>query len=160
MGVSIMEETEMRIRRSEKIRRTTNLMVVGFIVMMIIFFFAKLPINMAGWFVPFKVEAPNYIPFTVENRYSKIVGYNKVKIVYENQEGSLTTWVTSKIGWNNVSSWDEKTTLENGTAAYYTETDDVQMISWRKDKVEYAIDYSGDKSLPKDELIKIASSIK
>src|SRR5699024_124066 len=107
-----------------------------------------------------KVESPSYIPLNVEDSYSKVVGFNKVKIVYENQDGSFTTWATSKIGWNNVSSWDEKITLENGTTAYYTETDDVQMISWIKDKVEYAIDYSGDKSLSKDELIKMASSIK
>lgn len=160
MGGSMMEETEMRLRRSEKIRRTINLMIAGIIVMGAILYFAKLPINMAGWFVLFKVESPSYIPLNVEDSYSKVVGFNKVKIVYENQDGSFTTWATSKIGWNNVSSWDEKITLENGTTAYYTETDDVQMISWIKDKVEYAIDYSGDKSLSKDELIKMASSIK
>ncbi len=160
MGVLMLDEMEIKIQRSIKKRRILNFIIVGFILIGTLFYFIKLPVNMAGWFVPFKVEIPNYIPLNVENSYVKVVGFNRVKIVYENLDESLTTWATSEIGWNNVSSWDEKITLENGTTAYYNVKNDVQMISWRMDKVEYAIDYTGDKSLPKDELIKVASSIK
>lgn len=160
MGVSTVDGTETKIQKSIKKRRILIFLIGVLILLGILFNFAKLPLNMAGWFVPFKVELPNYVPLDVEKSYVKVVGFNSVKIVYENQNESLTTWATSEIGWNNVTSWDEKVTLDKGTTAYYNKTNDAQMISWRIDKIEYAIDYTGNKPLSKEELIKIASSIK
>ena len=114
---------------------------------------------MASWFVPFKVETPSYIPIEAENEFAKVFIFNRVKIVYKNQNESLTVWATSKIGWNNVSSWDEKITINDETTAYYNESGDVQIISWRLGKVEYAIDYKGNEPLPIEKMIKMASSI-
>ncbi len=109
---------------------------------------------------PFNVETPDYFPFEVEDKYGKFIGFDRVKLVYKNSDESLTVWVTSEIGWNNVSSWDEQITLSDGNKAYYNKSDKTQMISWRNNNVEYAIDYEGNKLLDKNELIKFASSIK
>ncbi len=155
-----MDDMEMRIQRSIKKRRVLNLIILGFIFVGILFYYIRLPISTVSWFVPFKVESPSFIPLNVENSYAKVVGFDRVKLVYESTDDTLTTWVTTQIGWSNVSSWDEKVTLVNGTPAYYNETDEVQMISWRLEDVEYAIDFTGSTPVPKEELIKIASSIK
>jgi hypothetical protein len=121
----------------------------------------KFPTNKIGWIVPFEVETPDYMPVEVENEYAKFIGFDRVKIVYENEEDSLTVWATTEIGWNNVSNWDEKISLTDGRRAYYTESGSTQMVSWQNGKeVEYAIDYEGNTPLNKDELIRIASSIK
>lgn len=117
----------------------------------------KLPVHAAGWIVPFDVNEPGYIPFDVENRYSEISGFDRVKLVYENSEESLTFWATTETGWNNVSNWDEEVTLDDGTTAYFTSSDETQMISWQKNDVEYAIDYTSAKPIAKSELIKVAS---
>ena len=155
-----MDDMEMRMERSIKKRRILNLIILGFILVGILFYYIRLPVSTASWFVPFKVESPSYIPLNVENSYAKIVGFNRVKLVFESTDETLITWVTTKIGWSNVSSWDEKITLANGTPAYYNETEEGQMISWRLEDVEYAIDFTGNTPIPKEQLIKIASSIK
>ncbi|RXI96600.1 hypothetical protein DS745_23150 [Anaerobacillus alkaliphilus] len=121
--------------------------------------FIKLPVNVAGLFVPFKVENITYIPINVEKQYAKVSSFNRLKTVYESQNESITVWATSKIGWNKVAGWDESITLSDGTTAYYNSVDNVQMISWRKNKVEYAIDYKGTKAMPKEELIKMVLSL-
>lgn len=122
----------------------------------------KLPVNIASWFVTFEVELPEYIPLDIETKYAKVVGFNKLKIVFENPNEKLTVLITNDIGWNNVSNWDEEVKLTDGVLAYYNRNDvnNIQMISWRKDRVEYAIDYEGKGSIDKHKLIKIASSTK
>jgi hypothetical protein len=155
-----LDNIEKRLSKTDKKRKLLTSLFVGFILLGMIFYLIKLPVNMASWFVPFKVEKPTYIPLDIESEYAKVVGFDRVKIIYKSPEESVTVWATSKIGWNNVSSWDESITLTDGTPAYYNESDDLQMISWRMDKVEYAIDFKGQQSLSRDELIKVASSIK
>jgi hypothetical protein len=155
-----MEKVVTWIDRRIKLRKFMTALLLGLFLIGVIFYYVKLPVGMAGLFVPFKVETPEYLPFKVENKYAKFAGFDKVEIIYENQNETLTVWATSNIGWNNVSEWDEKVTLGDSATAYYGETDNVQMISWRVDEVEYAIDYEGNMSLDKEELIKIASSIK
>ena len=155
-----MDEIEKRLTKTDKKRKLLTSLIVGFILLGTIFHFIKLPVNMGSWFVPFKVETPTYIPIDIESAFAKVVGIDRVKIIYEGPRGSVTVWATSKIGWNNVSSWDERITLADGTPAYYNETDNIQMISWRLDKIEYAIDFKGKQPLSKTELTKIASSIK
>lgn len=149
-----------RMGRSIKKRRILNLIIVGFILVGILFYYIRVPVSTASWFVPFKVESPSYIPLNVENSYAKVVGFDRVKLVYECTEDTLATWVNTKIGWSNVSSRDEKITLVNGTPAYYNETEEGQMISWQLEDVEYAIDFTGNTPISKEQLIKIASLIK
>lgn len=132
--------------------------VLAFFLVMILVDFIKLPVGFASIGIPVKLEAPDYLPFTADQQYAQVVTYNKVKLVYELGDDTLTIWVTSDIGWNNVSSWDEKVTLPDGTGAHYTETAEAQMFSWRKGELEYAIDHTGE-PLSKEELIMIASSI-
>ncbi len=121
----------------------------------------KFPTKMIGWIVPFEVITPEYLPFEAEEEYAEFIGFDRVRLVFENAEDSLAIWVTSEIGWNHVSNWDEKLTFEDGRRAYYTESGGNQMLSWRNGKeVEYAINYEGNTPLSKDELIQVASSIK
>jgi hypothetical protein len=155
-----MEKVVTWIDRRIKFRKFLTALLVGLFVIGVIFYYVKLPVSMAGLFVPFKVETPEYLPLNVENKYAKFAGFDKVEIIIENPNETLTVWATSDIGWNNVSEWDEKVTLFDGSTAYYNETDNIQMISWRINDVEYAVDYEGTKPLNKEELIKIASSIK
>ena len=114
---------------------------------------------MADWFVPFNVVEPFYDVEDLDKQYSKVMSYNKVKLVYENQEGILTVWATSEIGWNKVSNWEEEVELLNGATGHYNENNLVQSISFRVDEVEYSIDYKGNEPIPKRDLIKIANSI-
>ncbi|ART74878.1 hypothetical protein B4U37_01915 [Sutcliffiella horikoshii] len=155
-----MDKVEEKLKETDKKRRIFTLLIVVFIIGAITIPFIKLPVNAAGLLVPFKVESATYVPIDVEKQYSKISGFNRVKTIYENQEESITVWATSEIGWNNVSNWDEQITLYDGTTAYYNVIDDnVHMISWRKDEVEYAIDYKGAKEISKEKLIKMVQSI-
>jgi hypothetical protein len=77
-------------------------------------------------------------------------------MIYKGKEESLNVWVSSDIGWNVVTNWDERISLTDGREAHYNKEDNVQMISWRIDNIEYSIDYEGYRS--KEDLIKIASS--
>lgn len=155
-----MDNIEIRLYKTHKKRKLLTSLFVGFILLGMILYLIKLPVHMAGWFVPFKVEIPTYIPIDIESEYAKAVGFDRVKVIYKNPEESMTVWATTKIGWNNVSSWDESITLIDGTPAYYNESEGMQMISWRLDKVEYSIDFKGQEPLSKGDLIKVASSIK
>lgn len=135
-----------------------NIIIGAFIILGLLLSLIKLPIHLANIIVPFDFETPNYIPMDTEKKYVKIVSLDTVKVIYEHQGGAFILWATTEIGWNNVSNWEEKLTLQNGKTAFYTEAD-AQIISWRNDKVEYAIDYIGNTAIAKEELIAIASSI-
>ncbi|MGB2993806.1 MAG: hypothetical protein WBB47_14330 [Paenisporosarcina sp.] len=143
--------------KSNKLTRILTVFMVGFILLGTIFHIIKLPVHMADWLVPFKVVEPFYDVEDLDKQYSKVMGYNKVKLVYENQEGILTVWATSEIGWNKVSNWEEEVELLNGATGYYNETNLFQSISFRVD--EYSIDYKGNDPISKSDLIKIANSI-
>lgn len=151
-----MENTVATYRKLVNRRIVITRVIMGFIILSGIIYFMKLPVHMADWFVPFEIAEP-YIPFKVENSYSKIIGFDRVKLVYENENESITLWATTEIGWNNVSSWE--TVQLRGATGYYNETSDIQMISFKVDSVEYAIDYRGKEFMSKEELIKIANSI-
>lgn len=114
---------------------------------------------MANWLVPFNVESPNEVPFTVNYKYAQIYGLDQVKLVYENEHNTLIVWVTNNIGWVDFSNMDEVVPLTNGLQGYYKEEDGIQMISFRKDSLEFAVEYDGDIWLDKEELVKVASSI-
>lgn len=114
---------------------------------------------MANWFVPFKVESPNEVPFSVKNNYAKISGFDRVKLVYENDRETLIVWVTNDNGWVNGSHVYDTVPLTNGLQGVYKEENGVQMLSFRKDSVEFAIEYNGDILLDKEELVQVASSI-
>jgi hypothetical protein len=86
-----LEDIASNITKSIKTRRVLPLLIVGFILLGTIFYFIKLPVLMAGWFVPFEVVTPSYIPINVENDYVKVIGFDRIKIVYENQDESIST---------------------------------------------------------------------
>jgi hypothetical protein len=145
--------------KSNKFRRILTVFIVGYILLSTIFYIIKFPVHMADWFVPFNVVEPLYDNENLNKQYSKVISYNKVKLVYENQEGILTVWATSEIGWNKVSKWEEELELLNGATGHYNENNLVQSISFRVDEVEYSIDYKGNDPISKSDLIKIANSI-
>ena len=154
-----LDKREPNFAKSIIIRRVLNIFLAAFLLLGAVFYLVKMPVRMAGWFVPFEVETSALVPIKVENAYAKVIGFDRVKIVHENPDQSLTIWVTSEIGWNNVASWDEKTKLMGGTTAYYTETADAHLISWRMEEVEYSIEFEGNEPLSKEKLIEMASSI-
>ncbi|GAA0344034.1 hypothetical protein GCM10008967_38090 [Bacillus carboniphilus] len=155
-----MDKIEQRLKKTDKRRRFITYVIASLFIITILFNFVKLPVTMAGWFVPFKVDTPTYLPLDVEHQYAKVVGLDTVKILYKGSGGTITVWATTNIGWNNVSTWDEQVSLLDGTTAYYDFIDNMQMISWKKGNVEYAVDYQGEPLLAREELIEIASSIK
>lgn len=145
--------------KNNKFRKILTVFIGGFILLGTIFHIIKLPIHMADWFVPFSVVKPLYDIENLNKQYSKVISHNKVKLVYENQDGVLTVWATSEIGWNKVSNWDEEVELLNGAIGHYNENDLVQSISFRVEEVEYSIDYKGNEPISKIDLINIANSI-
>lgn len=131
--------------------------IAGVLFIGLIFPHIKLPNVMANQLVPFKVEEPSYLPIKTSKTYSHVIGSDRVETVYENKNETITVWATTDIGWNVVSNWTEQIVLSNGIRGYYNEQDSLQMISWRKGNVEYAIDYEGE-NLTKEDLIEIAAS--
>ncbi|WLD94721.1 hypothetical protein [Alkalihalobacillus sp. AL-G] len=129
-----------------------------YIVISILVSSLSLSTKVASFLLPFEISTPEELPFEAEETYVKIIGSDRVKIIYENNADQLVLWITTEIGWNNVSSWDEKGSLKNGIIAHYTESSSPK-LSWRKDGLEYALDYSGSRDLDKNDLIKIANSI-
>ncbi|MFN4214864.1 hypothetical protein [Exiguobacterium sp.] len=117
-----------------------------------------MPITVATSFVPFHVAPPSHLPLQVEEQHAYLQNLNQVRLVYKNETESLTVWATTEIGWNHVSSWDDEVRIRDGLDGHYTEFDDMKMVSWQQDNVEYAIDYTGD-HLSKEDLLHIASSI-
>lgn len=116
-----------------------------------------LPITLTTSLVPFEVNEPTYLPIETTNQHSNLVNLNQVKLVYQNDVESLTIWATTDVGWNHVTNWDEQIKLLDGSSGYYTEVDQIKIISWQYKNVEYAIDYSGNR-LSKEELLNIANS--
>ncbi|MGE8019281.1 DUF4367 domain-containing protein [Peribacillus frigoritolerans] len=68
---------------------------------------------------------------------------------------------TNYVSWADDPKWDKNTTIP-GTNYYYQNNDGKQLLFWKdeKEKLELGLEYTGEKSLPKEELIKIAKSIK
>ncbi|WP_316569514.1 hypothetical protein [Neobacillus sp. YIM B06451] len=154
-----MNAIEKRFIISNKIRNILTYLLVGYIAFMVVVSVVKFPVSVAGLF--FKLEPPVYVPIQADHTYARAIGFDRVQLTYENQNESIIVWATSKLGWNNVSDWDESLTLPDGTTAYYTvASDDTQMFSWTKGKVEYSIDYKGTSNLAKEEFIKTALSMK
>ncbi|WP_059172208.1 hypothetical protein [Bacillus sp. FJAT-27445] len=154
-----MNAIERRFIISNKIRNFLTVLFVGYIVFWLILSVMKFPMSVAGLF--FKVDPPAYLPIEADQKYARVIGMNRVQLIYENQNESIVVWATSKLGWNNVSDWDETLSMPDGTRAYYTlGANDTQMFSWKRGKVEYTIDYKGTKDLGKEEFIKTALSMK
>ena len=114
---------------------------------------------MVNWLVPFKVESPGDLPFLVVDQYAKLSGFNRVKLTYKNEDETLNVWVTNDMGWVSASNMDEVIPLTNGLQGHYKEVDGIQILSFRKDSVEFAIEYKGHILLEKEELVQVASSI-
>ncbi|WP_257348579.1 DUF4367 domain-containing protein [Pseudalkalibacillus decolorationis] len=153
---SILDQISVKM----KIMQTLIGIMVLFIIAGTLLSYLQMSPKVVSYIVPFEISTPEQIPFDTDESYASIVSLEKVKVIYKNKNEELVLWITTDIGWNNVSDWEEKVNLEDGTEAYYTEFQNTKMLSWQNDGLEYALDYSGTKDVGERELLKIADSIK
>ncbi|WP_019412930.1 hypothetical protein [Paenisporosarcina sp. TG20] len=145
--------------KSSKLGKLLGIIIIGIISLSLILYFMRLPVQMADWFVTFNVEEPNYKPEEINNKYSKIVSRNKVKTIYEYNDGTLTIWASSEIGWTKGEIWGENVSLLVGEkTAFYQKERNFQMVSFDTQGVEYKIEYIGE-GFSKEELIEVANII-
>ncbi|WP_261130496.1 hypothetical protein [Bacillus sp. Marseille-Q3570] len=142
----------------KRILNITIALCIVFILVAILLPNMKLSTKAAALILPFDISTPVQLPFDSYEEYTSIAGFDRAKVVYENNDEELILWITTEIGWNKVADW-ERTTLEDGTVAHFTELDETQVLSWQKNDVEYALDYSGPEYIAKNELVNIANSI-
>ncbi|WP_215146034.1 hypothetical protein [Exiguobacterium qingdaonense] len=117
-----------------------------------------LPIHATTSFVPFEIHTPTHLPFVAETEYAHLVNLGRVELIYENAEQSITVWATTELGWHHVEEWEPYSQTIQGSPVYFNESDEITIISWQRDNVEYAIDYSGNQ-LSKQDLFDIADSM-
>lgn len=149
---------------SMKTRKIFFGIIIGTLLLTFMLTFISVPINLAGWFLPYEVKTPSYFPFEIKESYAKIhYGFSNrilVEFYYKNNEEEMKLLVTNHRGWTKVPHWDEKENIED-INTYYTEFNHIQLLSWQDDNLEYTIEYRNPKEkLPKDELIKVFQSIR
>ncbi|WP_153122434.1 DUF4367 domain-containing protein [Peribacillus tepidiphilus] len=121
----------------------------------------KFPVNWAQKLVNIKVET-EYIPIQYENNYATIRNCGRncafIKVFYEGSKERIVITATNYVSWGDDPKWDKDTILP-GTSYYYQNRDGKQLLFWRQEELELELEYSG-KKIPKEELIKIADSVK
>ncbi|WP_214703736.1 MULTISPECIES: hypothetical protein [unclassified Exiguobacterium] len=117
-----------------------------------------LPIHATTSFVPFEIQSPTQLPFVTDSEYAHLVSLSRVELVYQNDEQSITVWATTELGWHHTETWEAYAQTIQGSPVYLNETDELTVLSWQQDGVEYAIDYKGDQ-LSKQDLFDIAVSM-
>lgn len=117
-----------------------------------------LPIHATTSFVPFEIRPPTHLPFVAETEYAHLVSLGWVELIYENAEQSITVWATMELGWHHVEEWEPYSQTIQGSPVYFNESDELTILSWQRDNVEYAIDYKGHQ-LSKHDLFDIAASM-
>lgn len=117
-----------------------------------------LPIHATTSFVPFEIHTPTHLPFAAETEYAHLVSLGRVELVYENEQESMSIWATTELGWHHVAEWEPYAQTVQGSPVYLNESDELTILSWQRDGVEYAIDYSGHQ-LSKQDLFDIAVSM-
>ena len=118
----------------------------------------SLPIHATTSFVPFEIHVPTHLPFDTATEHGHLVSLGRVELVYENAEQSMSVWATTELGWNHVDGWDQYPQTIEDTPVFFTETDELTILSWQRDGVEYAIDYKGHQ-LSKQDLFDVAASM-
>jgi hypothetical protein len=149
-------------------KRLSIYLFLGGLVLYVLFFdtyFIKFPVNWAQNLVNMKVEI-NYIPIKYKNSYAKIRhcgrNCNFIKVFYEGSKESLVVTVTNYVSWVDDPKWN-KNTIIPGTNYYYQKNKDgKQLLFWKEEKeeLELELEYTGKKVLSKEELVKIAKSVK
>ncbi|WP_214876369.1 hypothetical protein [Exiguobacterium sp. CH10] len=117
-----------------------------------------LPIHATTSFVPFEIHPPTHLPFVAETEYAHLVSLGRVELVYENEEESMSIWATTELGWHHVEEWGRYAQTVQGSPVYLNESDELTILSWQREGVEYAIDYKGHQ-LSKQDLFDIAASM-
>lgn len=117
-----------------------------------------LPIHATTSFVPFEIHLPTHLPFVAETEYAHLVSLGRVELVYENEEESMSIWSTTELGWHHVEEWERYAQTVQGSPVYLNESDELTILSWQRDGVEYAVDYSGHQ-LSKQDLFDVAASM-
>ncbi|GAA1383096.1 DUF4367 domain-containing protein [Peribacillus frigoritolerans] len=142
------------------------LLGVGVLLIWLFFYtdLIKYPVSLTDMMVGIKAE-PNHIPFDYEESYATIRSCGKrcdnLNIIYEGSKERLVVIATNYVSWADDPKWG-KNTIVPGTNYYYQNNDGKQLLFWKdeKEELELGLEYTGEKSLPKEELIKIAKSIK
>ena len=135
-----------------------GLLGISFILLLIGRSEVPLPIHATTSFVPFEIHTPTHLPFVAENEYAHLVNLGRVELVYQNPEQSVTIWATTELGWHHVEQWESYAQTIQGSPVYFNNTDELTILSWQRDGVEYAIDYKGHQ-LSKQDLFDIAASM-
>ena len=117
-----------------------------------------LPIHATTSFVPFEIHPPTHLPFVAETEYAHLVSLGRVELVYENEEESMSIWATTELGWHHVEEREPYAQTVQGSPVYVNESDELTILSWQRDGVEYVIDYSGHQ-LSKQDLFDVATSM-
>lgn len=117
-----------------------------------------LPIHATTSFVPFEVHVPKNLPFSTEKNYAHLVSLGRIELVYEDAEQSMSVWATTQLGWNHVDGWEQYPQTIEDAPVFFNETDELTILSWQRDGVEYAIDYKGHQ-LSKHDLFDVATSM-
>lgn len=117
-----------------------------------------LPIHATTSFVPLEIHLSTHLPFVAETEYAHLVSLGRVELVYENEEESMSIRATTELGWHHVEEWERYAQTVQGSPVYLNESDELTILSWQRDGVEYAIDYSGHQ-LSKQDLFDVATSM-
>ena len=117
-----------------------------------------LPIHATTSFIPFEIHTPTNLPFVAETEYAHLVNLGRVELVYENEEESMSIWATTELGWHHVEEWGRYAQTVQGSPVYINESDELTILSWQRDGVEYAIDYKGHE-LSMQDLFDVAASM-
>ncbi|WP_223596670.1 hypothetical protein [Neobacillus bataviensis] len=108
---------------------------------------------------------PRYIPIDYQESYATIKSCGKrcdiLNIIYDGSNERLVVTATNYVSWYDDPKWDKNTNIPR-TNYYYQNKNGKQLLFWKdeEEELELGLEYSGEKSLPKKELIKIARSIK
>ncbi|WP_163102405.1 hypothetical protein [Peribacillus alkalitolerans] len=139
---------------------------VGALLFWIVFYsnLIRYPVGMTNLIVGIEAE-PTYIPFEYQNSYATIRSCGKrcdiLNLNYLGTNKKLVIIATDYVSWADDPKWDKNKKIPR-TDYYYQNKNGKQQLNWKdnKEELELGIEFTGEMSLPKEELIKLANSIK
>jgi hypothetical protein len=123
------------------------------------------PPNIAFDFFAGFYAKPSYIPFDCKEPYATVTpirkNQNKVTIYYEGVDQKLQFEVTNDLESIDDPKWRKDSVLA-GANYRYVDAGGAKVLEWQnlKRKLQFALIYTGKKDLPKEELIKVAESVR
>lgn len=143
-------------------------LLIGVCVLLYLLFFhtnlIRYPVGWTNMIVGIEAE-PTYIPIDYQKSYATIRSCGKrceiVRLIYKGSNEKLVVIATNYVSWADDPKWD-KNIIVPGTNYYYQNKNGKQLLNWKdeKEELELGLEYTGERSLPKEEFIKIANSIK